>query len=121
MRTVVHKAGGTYEKPNTNPLKTQTPSHLKQLIVQSKTTPPLFTPKTSPPPFTTDLAAVLLANFTTGHSLGAAVAAIVRTPFVVVLVVAVAVSLVLRESTFRTCRLALVVWIDARTLQKTEL
>ena len=77
-----------------------------------------LTPKTTATAFTTDLVAVLLVDLTTGHSLGAAVTAIVRTAFVVVLVVAVAVSLVVGHA---TCVLALVVWVDARTLQTTEL
>ena len=72
--------------------------------------------KTSPPPFTTDLAAVLRFHFTTGHSLGAAVTAIVRTTFVVVLVVAVAVSLVVGHAAF-WASWALVVWIDTRALR----
>ena len=48
---------------------------------------------------TTDLVAVLRVDFATFHSSGAAVAAIVRTPWVVVVVVAVAVSKVLGRST----------------------
>merc|ERR1739848_478696 len=61
------------------------------------------------------LVAVRLLDYATFHAFGAAITAIERTPFVVVVVVAVAVSLVTWRSTFWTCR-ALVVWVDARTL-----
>jgi len=57
------------------------------------------------------LLAVVLLHFSIFHSFSAAIAAIVATAFVVVLVVAIAVSLVLRQ---RACRLAaLVLWVDA--------
>ena len=48
---------------------------------------------------TTDLLAVLRYNLSTCNSAGAAVAAIVRTPWVVVVVVAIAVSKVIGRST----------------------
>ena len=74
----------------------------------------------------TDLLAVRFVDCTTGHTFGAAVTAIVRTPFIVVVVVAVAVSLVTWSSTGflrlrrRWFRCVLVVWVDALALQ-TEL
>merc|ERR1711934_689587 len=59
------------------------------------------------------LLAVVLLHFSIFHSFSAAIAAIVATGFVVVLVVAIAVALVLRQ---RAGRLALVLWVDALAL-----
>ena len=69
--------------------------------------------------FATNLRAVLRFDFTTSHSLGAAVTAIIPTPFVVVLVVAVAVSLVIGHPAFWIwgCWLTLVVWINTNALE----
>jgi len=54
--------------------------------------------------------AVVLLHGSTFHGFGAAIAAIVPTAFVVVIVVAIAVALVLRRP---AGRLALVLWVDA--------
>ena len=59
-----------------------------------------------------NLVAVLLHHLTTFHGAGTAVAAIVLTPFVVVLIVAVAVSKVLGKSTT-------FMGVDALALQRT--
>ena len=67
-------------------------------------------------PIGTDLFAVILLHHTTFHRLVATVAAIVPTSFVVVLVVAIAVSLVLKQST-RRWRLTEVLRIDTFALQ----
>ena len=73
---------------------------------------------TTSPAFRTDLDAIIRFDFAIGHGLWAAITAVERTPFVVVLVVAVAVSLVFGESAFFTCRARfLVVWVDALALR----
>ena len=71
------------------------------------------------PPCTTNLFAVIFLHHTTRDCLVAAVATIVLTPFVVVLVVAIAVSLVLDRAT-RHRRLTAVVRIDTFALQTTN-
>ena len=69
--------------------------------------------------FETDLFAVVRLHFPPFHTFRAAVAAIIITSFVVVIVVAVAISFVLFLAA--RCRwFALVVWVEALALQHPD-
>ena len=68
---------------------------------------------------TTDLVAVILLHYASFHGFGATVTAIVRTAFVVVIVVAVTIALVINCSAGGG-RLAEVVRVDTLALQKTK-
>ena len=67
-----------------------------------------------------NLFAVLLVHFSTFYGFGATVATIIITAFVVIFVVAIAVSLVLRRSACGSGRWTLVIRIAALALQKIK-
>ena len=69
---------------------------------------------------TTDLIAILFLHDSAFHTFGAAVAAIVGTPFIVVAIIAIAVSLVLRRPT-RTRGAADTRKLDAEAHQTDEI